>query len=147
MLPPLALLLGSLVFAAPARAFKDLWRGAIKTVLADGNLPDLPNPAMVPYKLEDLTGDPKAAHRYRIISTVGRFPHSGEYELNGLRLFFGEQRASKAGGWLRDEWAFEADKAGSLVEVRRDSKTVGLADPKTKAKFAEELRYWADRKP
>lgn len=142
----------------------DVWKKVLDTALSYGTLEVDGKTWQASYSLADTVGDPKADNVMHGIYVVGDYNSQvdGLMDMWGVQLAVIESKFVPAAGlWRIDTWIFRTNASGQLKEAFFNTVMVAtdavagegtttpsdLAAPKTKARYDEMLKYWAERKP
>ena len=148
--------------AAPAgpAAPDAVWAKIVEAVKKDGKF--APGGMLAPsrFTLEEKTGDPKANHGAQAITFLGGINENEQFEAMGAVIVVMTYTLDpKTGTFAVEQWLFETDVYGQVVDVSHGTGSLGadgkpgggtrdailLTDPKVKAQFDAQLKYWSER--
>lgn len=147
---------------APApQAPGDAWKAAIKLAVDKGASEGVPNSSLVTRSLEVQIGDLKAAHSMHSLMVIGQPAEGGHFKIKAVQFVVAESKDPDGARPSRiDYWIFEATESGRVTKASHDTHistaaadlppqtaALDMADPKTKARFAAMVKFWAKRKP
>lgn len=139
-----------------------VWQKVLEAVRNDGKYRPETDEMPGSFSLSEVAGDPKGDHIVREIAVLGMLNEDEQFQAMGAVFVVKSYKLdAKDGNWLIDQWLFQADIYGDVMNAGHgvviqspDGKTLSAvpdqldpADPKIQAQYDAMLKHWAERKP